>query len=414
MGSVSVPPPRGTGGRAGLGGGRSPPRWTRDPRSGAGTDRKTTDRSARGGRRVIRPPYTTGDAAPRPPGSMVRSLAKGQFHVTSAWGETALALEPTFLEPPLLEEEGGDDFPGIPDVESSEGVEPPTEGPMPEAPEREPAPIEPERFPDLGSPDDRYPASPPVELPAPVAAPAEPESPPPSTPEEERKEAPPSPAPRSDPSRVLVSLLARMWLMRSNLTPAGGVALPSAPPLPAPVPPAPALPAEPAPDHPAVEPGPPPPAGGPSSSELTPGPPSPDVPSLAHDHVAPALPSLPAEEPPRPATPLPTLPVSGPPPGPPLEPAPRLPYEPRPGDVDDRRPVSGVASFLVEVAAASHPALAPPPAVPSPAMTTPPPTAPPPVPFPRPRMVYQILHCPHPIPERPASRSSCRQHRVEI
>jgi len=51
---------------------------------------------------------------------MVRSLAKGQFHVTSAWGETALALEPTFLEPPLLEEEDEDGLPQSPEAEPIE------------------------------------------------------------------------------------------------------------------------------------------------------------------------------------------------------------------------------------------------------------------------------------------------------
>lgn len=198
--------------------------------------------------------------------------------------------------------------------------------------------------------------------PAPLAAPTEASTdradrPPhaPSPPPEPATAAPPAesrPEPATDPSRTLVGLLARMWLLRASNSTAGGLTLspPPAPPTPAP--------------------------------------------------SAPATPS---------PLPEPTAPVPPPPPVPPAAPAPppesRPPLLPPtpvapPADVDDRRPLSGLASFLVEVAGLAHPAPAPP--------LSPIPTPLAEVASERATVVVRLVHCHHRIPERPVSKDACR------
>ncbi len=77
-------------------------------------------------------------------------------------------------------------------------------------------------------------------------------------------------------------------------------------------------------------------------------------------------------------------------------------------DEDDRRPTSGLASFLVEVANATSPPAGT-------AVEAHPPVAPlGPEKF---RVVLRFAHCPQPIPDRPASRDGCalaRYARVPI
>jgi len=163
----------------------------------------------------------------------------------------------------------------------------------------------------------------------------------------------PRPAPGTDPGQVLVGLLARMWLMRSSGTVAGGGALTA--------PPAPSLPAR--------------------TSAPAPAPP------LA------AVPPAPA------AAGTTVVAPQVPPAAPPLAPVESLPREltpPRAPEVDERRPRSGLASFLVEVADVAHPPQLGPAA---------------PAALPRVRYVFEIVHCPHPIPDRPVSRSLCHQRR---
>jgi hypothetical protein len=187
--------------------------------------------------------------------------------------------------------------------------------------------------------------------------------------------APSTPASPPEPSRTLLGLLARMWLLRAASATSGGLALaqppaPSAPPASsgAPAPLAPSAPPS-VPPKPPVAVAPPPPAPVPSPS--------------------------PRLEPVVPVAPPPPTPA--PPPSPVPEPASRdrpWPYLP---DLDDRHPVSGLASLLAEVAEASHPS-----SPPEPILTA----------SMRPREVVRLIHCRHPIPERPVSRDTCRQPRV--
>ncbi len=71
-------------------------------------------------------------------------------------------------------------------------------------------------------------------------------------------------------------------------------------------------------------------------------------------------------------------------------------------DDDDRRPTSGLASFVVELASLSRPSTAPPNA----AIATPPKGDY--------RMVMRFVHCPHPVPEQPVSRDACSLARTTL
>lgn len=417
---------------------------------------------------------------------MVRSLTRGQFHVTSAWDEPA-APEAAWPDSSLFPDEEPETEAGLgagSDVETG--------------------------FARLDRLDvDSTAVGLPFMIPAPVlelgppaaAAPPPAEEVPEEQPKVQRTEKPPTPGSAPDPSRTLVGLLARMWLMRSNASTAGGVAMPSLPPkaappvlsampvLPAPVPTGPLLggaprppvpltaapsPIPPVADLPGVPANLPPqapaiPLPGPVPFEpeppvdLSPSVPVPDAappfPAVPEPLVTPEpeRPSVPTDEPPpmvppevpAPSSPIPApeptpsvpAPPSPPEPGPPLPaleeppeglPAPAVevvpeepivppsapeapptpsPLEPAPEttlaarvlprpapDMEDRAPMSGLASFLAEVATFTYSPRVEPPAAP-PAL-------------PRPRVVYRIVHCPHPIPDHPVSRSSCRQYRV--
>jgi len=249
--------------------------------------------------------------------------------------------------------------------------------------------------PSMGSPTAPPPPPPPAatELAALTVSPATP-GPAPS---------PPAPS-QAAPSRTLVGLLARMWLMRATGPTAGGLAIGSPPAPSAPSPPSgpgAAVPAPPLAPGPAT--GPPGPTA-PASAEPS-LPPAPSLPTSPSVEVEPSLPAPAA--PPAPALPVTDL-KPGPTVPPPLPVAPPLP-EVRPPppvtarrvihtpDVEDRRPLSGLATFLVEVAAFSNPPHAEvvPTAGPG-----------------RVQVVPRLVHCPYPIPERPVSRDSCHRPRV--
>ena len=376
---------------------------------------------------------------------MVRSLSRGQFHVTSAWdglGPAASAVQddPLLGEFPLPDEDRDSEYPTETTPEESlEGVvEPPSapfgapaeesgadpgaelhrpqEGPTTttaaatltsptvsgtvalEPPQERPLESGPVTLELLDPPDDGGPAPPraandPVENGVPTHAPTSPErseseeAAPPTSPSAPGSDTAPAAAGSStpagvDPSRTLVGLLARMWLMRSSGPTSGALSTPPSTPAPSP-----AAAAALAKDVTATA------LGSQRPPTLAPAPPvSPGGPAVPSVHSAPPGPP--------PALPLPNERLP-----PPLA---------GPADLDDRWPLSGVGTFLVEVAA-----LAPPPGAP-PALPPPSPPAtfaasvpqPPPGSLPRARLVFQLVHCPHPIPEQPASRSSCRQRRV--
>ena len=283
---------------------------------------------------------------------MVRSQGRGQFRVTAVWEalpplqrlvEEADELDPSseLALPAPAEEEGLG--PGSTDEELAAPHEPEPEE-MTIVPQLEPAPMlsfEPESE----SPRAR-----------------EPEPEPPSAPR-----LPPLTivtATPSEPSRTLAALLARMWLVRTAARTNGSLALP---PTERPTPPSPSAP----------------PGIGPADRPAPPRAPASFPP-------APAVP--PAAPPPEPIRPVPAVP-SPTPPSAPAGPTLRLPLHFP--DEDDRHPISGLGSFLVEVANVQRP----PQGEPAP---------PPPVAHGgRLRLVYRIVHCPHPIPEKPPSRDSC-------
>lgn len=149
----------------------------------------------------------------------------------------------------------------------------------------------------------------------------------------------PQPSPATGPSRTLVGLLARMWLMRAGTAATGGVAL----------------------------------AG--------PAPAGPQPPS-----TAPAPPSL---EPPAPPQPPPRPTVE--------EVTPRLSLPPP--DFDDQRPLSGLATFLVEVAEIAHPSR-PRDGGGLPGLRTL-----------RTHIVVRLIHCRSRTPARLVSRDACHQPR---
>lgn len=260
---------------------------------------------------------------------MVRSMGRGQFHVTSAWdGYATLGGSETeeVIVPSEMEEE--------PDL-TELLEEAPTE---PEPPDESPVALLSGTVPALSAlPKDVL--SPPEPIPPPEAAPpivvaAEGPS------EAEVTQAPrmpPAPAEPPVESRTLVGLLARMWLLRATdgangATAIAGPGLVSVDSTKAPVPPPPV---------------PQPPAA--------PSPPS-------------GLPTIPPER----STLLPP-------------------------DVDDGRPLGGLATFLIELAEVAHP-------------------SPPPVPpvngGVRTRVVVRLVHCTSHLPERLVSRDSCHQPRV--
>jgi hypothetical protein len=265
---------------------------------------------------------------------MVRSISRGQFHVTSAWdGYAALGGSETeeVIVPSAMEEEPDltdllDDAPREPEPRESPEPDPrPSFCYEPPGPGLEPVrPDPPDRLdtPLLGPPASAavFVASrdpvPPVHVAPPSAVIA------------------PGPA---DGSRTLVGLLARMWLLRTTTGANGGTAI-----------------------------------AGPGL--------------LAIDSTAAPVPPPPAA-PPAPPTPSASLEA-----GPRAERSTLLAP-----DLDDRRPLGGLATFLVELAEVSHP-------------TTP-------VVAPtngglRPRVVVRLLHCGSHVPERLVSRDSCRQPRV--
>lgn len=168
----------------------------------------------------------------------------------------------------------------------------------------------------------------------------------------------------AEPSRTLAALLARMWLVRSAVLTNGSsrLTLPSTP-------------------------GATPPPGSPSPAGKAP--PAPPVP------VPPSAPPTPTQTPAVPVLPQP--PASPTPPEPPMT-APRARAWLHAPDEDDRHPMSGLGTFLVELALASRPP-APPPA----------PPAIPAAPIPAGQLHFDlhIVHCRHPEPVRPASRDSC-------
>jgi hypothetical protein len=313
---------------------------------------------------------------------MVRSLARGQFHVHGAWHELPPRQDAEDDPPPILEEGPVVLSPVVVEVDNpaldSEGdaLEPPIE--LPEAPhgalERGaeavalPLPA-PEAIalpaPSLEPPSLPVYPEPPTPPGIPVAVAEGPTEPAPTERSGERpKTAAPSeaaaPSTSSEPTRSLAALLARMWLMRTANGTSGGVTL-SPPPT-----------AELSPPPPSTT-----PTGAPPSPLPEPSPLASTVPGVA------------------PAAPLaggPPLAGPAPPPSP-VEPPSPEPRHLRLPDDDDRRPVSGVGTFLVEVAGVTRP--------------TPPEAAPLALRYPRVRVVFRIVHCRHPIPDQPVSRDSC-------
>lgn len=276
---------------------------------------------------------------------MVRSMSRGQFHVTSAWdgyaalggSETEEVIVPSEAEevPDLLEmlEEGG------PEPDAVEELPDPLLDVVLTAP-RAPAP----------GPRGGEPSSDPHGFPAPDVSGT------PAPIELSRPVPDPEPIPAASPrtatpvggtegSRTLVGLLARMWLLRSTVGANGATALP-----------------------------------GPGL--------------VAVDSTAAPVPSAPAP-PARPVPPPPTPTVHEPPAVvPPVERSTLLPP-----DVDDGRPLGGLATFLIEFAGIANPAPSAPPALPVNGGV-------------RARVVVRLLHCNSHLSERLVSRDSCRQPRV--
>lgn len=345
---------------------------------------------------------------------MVRSLARGQFRVTAGWTERPVAS----ASGPVVARSGG--HAGSPHA--------PTEDPP------EVWPLSPPARPFTVARPQAYPPGPvpPPQI-APAAAPA-PEAPPPPVVEEPRPEvvAPataldhyrPGPLSRAElaaeravargPFRVTFAWAERVWP-----SPAPIVEPSVAPPPPAPPPPllaaSPVAPTEPEPSKEASDPEPvvapppdptptpsPPPTGGLDEARRT------LVSLLARMWLlrttasSPSGVALPSPVPPVAPVAPPPVPVAPPAPSEPPVPAPlpgaaERPF-PRPTDLDDRRPLSGLASFLVEVADAVRP---PPRPEPAPAAVP----------------VHSLLpprpyHCHAPGAHRRVSRDACRQFRV--
>lgn len=343
--------------------------------------------AAAGGSRLL---YTLTDIPPGAGDPMVRSVARGQFRVTAAWHEPSPSrdagpeaeveetaaenlpalLPPTAVSlrrPSLFERVRPVSAPPAPPSEEPEAPEPPeSAGPpgptpvfvgAPRGPLRvtfawpEPTPAPPPLRQEELEPQPTPPPVPVLEPPVSASPEPSPEGesrrPAPATPPASTQEGatvPEHPPETPEPSRVLVSLLARMWLMRTGTAATGGVAIPA-----------------------------------PASPTVEAAAPVPPVPPAAAARI---LPPAPTAEPP--------VLVREP---------------PRPPDIDDRRPLSGLASFLVEVADVAHPPEPPPPPLPQP-----PPLA---VLLPGREhvVIVRLVHCHHPIPERPVSRDSCRQPR---
>ncbi len=267
---------------------------------------------------------------------MVRSLERGQFHATAVWEEL----------PPLQRlVELADEGEAGPELALPE----PAVGPEPA--ENLPTSVEPSRA-DLSEGPEL------VGMTTVLATEGSGTETPPAperTPSVSLPRLTIVPADPVEPSRTLAALLARMWLVRSTVS----TRAPEAPPAPT----------------------------SPDASAAPPAVPSPPVPA-APARVGPVAPSaLPPPPPPQvalaPRTPSPIV----------ARTTLRLP------DEDDRRPLSGLASFLVEVASnLNRPA--------PPAPTTPRRSDD------RVRVVYRIVHCQHPMPEQPVSRDACRLWRV--
>jgi len=191
--------------------------------------------------------------------------------------------------------------------------------------------------------------------------------------------------------RTLVSLLARMWLLGRARTGPPGIALP-----------APKLPAIPGPSPGSVGGVPTPPARAPVGAV----PAAPSLPTLPRGPLGRGG-GLPPRGPAPSAPPPQVLPLPGTvPPSPSVGgPAPPRPSDrplPRPVDIDDWHPVSGVASLMVEVASATQGLpRAPPPPTPTPA---PPAT--------RAALPARPMHCRHSEGPRQVSRDACRQPRI--
>ncbi len=325
---------------------------------------------------------------------MVRSVARGQFRVTGAWNELAGAPqgepveEPAEAPVPMLPPHAEL---ALPSPEATDLADP-----APPEDEPPPSPLEPASATATDTPPSRpfprgqfrvtfgWPEHPPPSSPVrPTGRSPETSAPPPprlspdvvavptvAPPDAARSHPTPSPsatpatviapeAPATEPTRTLASLLARMWLMRAGTSTSQGVAL--------------ATPSPPSPPEPPL---------------AAPSPPMPPPPS-----IAPALPLIPPELAP---TPRPSAPE--------LLPTPDRPTRLAPDD-DDRRPLSGLATFLVEVAELTHPAT---PAADAPTGTGASPLPPPAVLHPREYVVARPVHCHHPIPERSVSRDACR------
>ncbi len=258
---------------------------------------------------------------------MVRSMSRGQFHVTSAWdGYAALGGSETeeVIVPSELEEEP--DLTELLETVPPELLEPPPPEPTELFP-KPPAPFDLSR----SEPSPAMPA-----LPAPAAL-ALTEGSDPSPPVVAAPENPAAPVLAQPPeaSRTLVGLLARMWLLRSTVGANSGSAI--------------------------------------------------------------AGPSLVTVDSTRAPATAPPAPPAAPPPTPPLSP-PFVEHSTLlPPDVDDRRPMGGLATFLVELAEVAHP--------------TPVPMLPPNGGS-RARVVVRLLHCTSHVPERLVSRDACRLPRV--
>jgi len=308
------------------------------------------------------PPQGEPEATPLPSAAeplVVRKAPRGQFHVMSAWHVVPPAASApaviTRPEPPPEQVRPCPPAPSIPAPSEIGPERPPPEPELAGAPSVPVAPVLAEAAPSI-------PVAPVVvESPSPVpeaSVIAEP--------------VPPVPVSAPGPGRTLLGLLARMWLMRSSAATSGGLTLER------PAPAAPSL--EPPPESPPAVTQPPP---EPPSEEAVPAPAVPiPPPVVSPEATAPiALPS-----------PLP-LPLTEPVPRPTL----REPPSELPPDVDDRHPVSGLASLLMEVAASSRMLPTSGPETTSAARTT---------------VVVRLVHCRHPIPDRPVSRDACRQPRV--
>jgi hypothetical protein len=185
----------------------------------------------------------------------------------------------------------------------------------------------------------------------------------PSAPAETTPSGPASGEPTTDPRRTLVALLARMWLVKTSPATAGGITLAPPPPTGEQTSP----------------------AGAPAVPGSAPAPPP----------AAPASPAAPL------VTPAPTVPLPAP-----ALPVETTPYERTPArlpDVDDRRPLSGVATFLVEVADLTHP---------PPRLQAPPAPVGAAIPGAREHVVVRLIHCHAHVPARPVSRDACRRPRL--